>query len=327
VLGSGQAQVVTRAGYLETLSAAGALLWKIPLGAPAAAAPVVLSDGSTAIMTAAADVVAVSQTGTTLWRTRLPVSRGLTATLLPLPDGTLVVSSGRQLLHLESGGGLRRRESIGHPVGNLLLFGGSIVVVTDRGEVYLWKPAGSLKLQGSLGGSLRTGPALSGTLLVAATGAGHLVNFDLDTGEMTRRWPKSPWRVALPPAVSPGGAVSAISDDGHLLIEDTAGSLSIQVELAQAPEGASTADPAGSLQPGPIVDEHGTVAFALTGGHIGVATHLGSVRLADVRGCRTPVGLAPAGRGRIIVACGSGQLVSLRQRAPRDAEPAVTAAD
>ena len=82
-----------------------------------------------------------------------------------------------------------------------------------------------------------------------------------------------------------------------------------------------TAAPEGLFHPGPIEDTHGTVAFALPTGHVGVVTRQGSVRLAKVRDCQTPVGLTPAGPNRLLVACSSGQLISVRQRPSRASKP------
>lgn len=312
VLEDGTSIVASPVGRLVAISASGAPAWDCELGSPCITSPAILSDGSIVVMTSAPEIVAVGTAGQIIWRVKLPGHPSSAAPLLPLPDGTLAAATGDTLFSVDRGR-LRMRAELSAEVSELLLHAANVVAVLRSGEVYCWRTDGSIERRGSFGPGHVTGAALFDGRLIAAVGSGVLVELELRTGRITRRWPKSAWKVAVTPAVTSSGAVRTVSEHGTFLVERTASRPPDALTLQDEPGGRSPALAIESVgRWALIVDDRGTCAFALPGGPVGIVTASGVVRLAPTSDCAQPVGLAPGGGRRLLVACGSGSLVSLR---------------
>ena len=66
---------------------------------------------------------------------------------------------------------------------------------------------------------------------------------------------------------------------------------------------------AAAESPGLITDADGRIAFARVGGRMGVIAAEGRTSFIDGVNCMYPVALAPAGQGRMVVACREGQVL------------------
>lgn len=301
-------------------------IWRVRTGTAGATAPPALtSDGTMVVLTSAGAAWGVSAAGVVRFSTSIGV-RGRDATQAPLAtdDGGFVVAAGRELVTLDREGVVLARTSfeervatppIAHPDG--------VLIASERGDVFVYRPPGAPRRLGSFGGSPRGGVVLADerTLLGVVDGR-RLVAFDLKTGTTDVRSSGLDPDIQLdaPVTVGPRGVQLLTSYDGLLLGFDPRGdevlrvALEKQAGLGPADAGAPAAF-FGSvdLRPSPplVVDDKGRIAFARRGGKVGVAHADGRVALAHERLCGSPISLSPAGPGRLLVACRDGTLFML----------------
>jgi len=293
----------------------GRLAWSLRSGAALpAAAPAILSDGTRVVLTSAPELFAVHRSGELRFRKPLPAPpMRFAAPPLPLDDGGLVIAVSGELMRVEPNGEIWARASLDDPVRALVRSGGGIAVVTQRGEVYSWRPPELPKRLGSFGGRVDDGAALSGpTRLTAVVAHTRLVDLSLASGARASR---TDGAMALkgPPAVLASGEVRLVSADGALVGYDARGRETLHMALEPPiAVGDSGAPPPSLLSAPPIViDSEGRVGFVRPGLDAGVVASDGSVSTAKGAACVDPVSIAPAGARRMVVACRSGLLFML----------------
>jgi hypothetical protein len=312
VLEDGSTVVATRFGHMVRVNARGLPDWRVDTGSSAMVPPALLSDGTIVVLTASSEVIGLDGEGARRFTRRLFDHPKGWASLLPLPDGSVVLATGNLMLHLGPTGRIRRQTALPAPVAALLSHRSLPVVVTRTGEVLSWRPDGHLADLGSFRASIRAGAVRSGSQLLAPTADGQLTQVDLTTRGRSQRW-RGVGRVRLVqlPAVRESGSLVALSADGFLLVEPSASKDPERIALLDSPNDAAKAGKASLWLP-PVVDRHGTTAFAAADVGVGVVHSDGTVRYASGTTCRSPLGLVPSGSGRLILACRSGLLMSLR---------------
>lgn len=323
VRADGTAVVVLQSGEVVAVSAEGAELWRTRLGGgQPMSGPVLLSDGTAVILGGAAQVFGLGPDGSP----RFTVSPGIRAArddamLFPLDDGGFLLGSGRTVLELGSDGSLRARATLDERVAGAFLMSpeGPLCTGEQGGVFLLARPLSPRKL-GELGGLPRGGAVLGDArTLFAIVDARRLVSLDLPTGNVQTRvgaGSAGAFLDAPPTALGDGRALTA-TFSGMLFSLDTSGTEMV-IAIVEKPTGAPPADAGASalsaflgaveLRPSPpvIVDRQGNVGFARASGRVGVVSQSGAVAVASERLCGVPIGLAPAGDGRMLVACRDG---------------------
>lgn len=301
------------------LSSDGRELWRTRIGiSPAFAPPVLTSDGTVVMLTAAGSAVALRPTGAVRYAVPLGLraARDSDATALALDQGGLVVAAGRTLLELDADGAVRARAMLDERVhGGLVAGSDGTLITTETGAVYSWRPPGSPRKLGSFTGVARGGAALADarTLLAVVDGKA-LVALDLVTGRSHVR-ASAPAGVSFdgPPTVGHSGLALVSGTSGLLLGVDPADGERIRVALERSavlPDAGAPASLFGAVdaRSGPplLVDAAGRVAFARPGGRCGLVRADAAVVLVAERVCGTPIALQPAGERRMLLACRDG---------------------
>jgi hypothetical protein len=297
-------------GQLSQLSRTGKLEWTLGLGGSRPlTGPVILGDGARVVLGSDGELSAVDPSGKLRRRQRLPVAMsGRAAPPLPLSDGGLALGVGSHVLLLEATGALRGQANAPAAVEALVQGPAGLVFVTERGDVFGWQLPAAPRRIGSFGGRADEGAAAFGGRLLAVVNRARLVELDLTSGAL-RVLADLP-SLQGPPAIARSGHTRITTYDGLLLGHDRTGKETLRVSLEP---GAGLADAGASLATGlgappVLVDASGRVGFARPDVDFGVVDTEGKVKFAAGASCVAPVGLVPAGQGRMLVACASGIL-------------------
>jgi outer membrane protein assembly factor BamB len=308
------------------LSPDGREIWRARTGTGApTATPVLTSDGTLVVVTAAGQAWGLTPSGATRFTVSLGVRRDADTTPLALDDGGILIAARHSLIEIDADGVVRARATLQErAVGALLLGPEGALVTTDSGGVYTWKSPGEPRKIGSFGGQPRRGALLadSRTLLAVVDGR-TLTALDLPTGTTQVRATAPLLGVLFdaPATVSPSG-LGLVSTYGGLLIGvDASGSekltiaLEKQVLLLGADAGVPVGPGAGffgptDLRPSApvIVDPQGRIGFARAGGRVGVVSPEGNVGIVNERLCASPIAVQPAGDKKMLVACRDGTI-------------------
>jgi outer membrane protein assembly factor BamB len=242
---------------------------------------------------------------------------------LPLDDGGIALAAGTDVFFLSADGRVQGRSEIGErAAGPLVQTGHGIAVTTDKGNVYLVEPPASARRVGTLGGSPGPGAAAAGSdTLIAVVDHEKLVAFDVRTGTFRRLNAPPGALLDGPVALGKANAIMTTTFAGLLIVLSADGVETRRAVLdtrAISPiTDAGTINLAALAENPPIVtDAAGRVGFARTGGRIGVVSPNGSVSAVDQTSCEVPVALAPAGNGRLVVACRDGSVLMFGETGP-----------
>lgn len=228
-------------------------LWRARFGtSPAVAPPVLTSDGTLVVVTAAGQAVGLTPTGAIRFVSPLGV-RGRDADTPPLAldDGGVIIAAGGALVEIDRDGAVRARTALENKPGSTdtrvtgALVQGPVteagplgaLFTTESGSVFAWRPPASPRRLGSLGGFPRRGGVLTGPrTLTAVVDNRRVVDFDLPTG-VTRVRANSGLGVQLdgPITLGPDGLLLVATQLGLLLGVDAAGNEMVRVVLEPPP--------------------------------------------------------------------------------------------
>lgn len=312
-------------------------IFRTRIGASSALSPPVLtSDGTLVVVTMSGSAIGVGRDGRIRFSTPLGVrGRDVDAAPIARADGSVVLG-GRVLIELDETGAVRSRATLPERAVGALLEGPEGTIATaDSGAVYAFRPPNAPRKLGSFGGPLKRGAVLEGgRTLLAVVGGKSVVGLDMPTGLANVRLGD----VGLgtydePIALHPRGFALVTTSAGLLLGLDASGNEKLRIFLEKAPAGPSGGDPNAAppvptafpvgrgpaaptggffgtveAKPSPplVVDKDGRIAFARTGGRVGVARPDGSVALAGDRMCNAPIALQPAGEDKMVLVCRDG---------------------
>ncbi len=308
----GAVVVASALGQLVQFSASGKLVWSTRTGPGAPlAGPVIASDGTRVLLVAGPAVVGVWPDGRPRYRRAVGVANDRPASEpLALDDGSVAIALGRDVLRLEPDGSVRARTRVEESAASLVARAGSVLVVGERGSVWEWRAGNGPTRLGSFAGRIDGGAALFGLrTLSAVVDKRRVIDLDLATGARHVRLDDTAG-LAGPPALTRSGETRLATADGVLLGHDAAGKETARVALepgAGSLVGSSTA-PIDLGAPPIVVDDGGQAAFARPGIDAAVVDATGAVHAASGTACSDPVDVAPAGAGRMLVACRSGLL-------------------
>lgn len=289
--------------------------WHQRLGMSVASTqPVILSDGTRVVLTALGQVWGYGPGGDPRLRADLGAF-GTDPRTSPLPreDGSVVIAIGTNLITLDRQGTIVSQADVGQRItGALVGDGDGIIATTDTGTVYRWASPLPPREVGTFRGLVREGGAKAedGALL-AVVDMQRLVSMDLGSGATTTRM--SLYGLEGPPTMGKQSLAHIATTTGLLLSVSSAGE-ERRVKLAppstepEDADGGVTTPVYAPASPPVLVDNAGRVAFARTDGRVGVVSPDGQVRFASKRSCGTPIALVPAGKGKFLVACRTGDL-------------------
>jgi hypothetical protein len=300
------AWAATADGDLALLDERGAERGRVALGGPAVFSPVVTPAGDAIVVTEAGDVICVKPSGRVRFRVRLDgQSRDLRTLPLPMADGGVVVARGTTMVRFDdTGAEVARARAPEGLVGALLGDGPVVLATTDSGKVVRWSPDAAPRVVARLGGLPTTTAALSGRTLAAVVDGHRLVLLDVLAGTTTALDVSGTLDA---PSIGPAGTIVIGTSAGTVLTLSPEGRELSHVSLPPMP---ATSLPASD--PPFLVDDEARVAFARSGGDVGVIT-AGNVALADERACATPIGLGEA-NGRLFVSCRDGVVAAYAAR-------------
>ena len=317
---SGAVIVSSSIATLSQVSADGKPAWTARTGSsPAVTSPVLLSDGTRTVLTQNGELLGFDRSGKPRFSVPLPVGpASVVADPLPQADGGLVIASGRNVMRLDRAGGLIARTRMDSSVRSLVQDGTRTLLVGERGDVHEWRPPAEPSRVGSFGGAVSDALRAGANLLSIVDGK-KLVELELKSGTRRER-AEIPNGSSSSPTLLANGSTRLVTLDGMLLGHDANGEETARVALeppsligdAGVPLSASI----GPASPPPIADRAGRIGFVRPGLDAGVVDKSGAIAAADGAACLDPVGVAPAGRGRMVLACRSGVLFLLSDTKP-----------
>lgn len=332
VLGDGTIAVALSTPEVVRFAQDGTEVSRARIGAaPAVKQPVVLPNGGLAVLTSAPSVVFLRRTGKVaaavpLARTTFPFSLGgadgTVIAFVPTLDGGVVVASGRSIVEIDASGQigleatLPERERL---ASDLIRGPDGWLAITQSGAVYRIKAPGEPKRLGGFGAGVTGTPALlDARSLVAQVGASRIASLDLETGVVVTRVAESGVFAFDGAFVADSkGALWTTTTEGLLLGFGPSGE---EISRASVDRAVAIGTPLAAVGRSTVVqpvvhravllaDPDGRVAFARTGGKVGVRSPDGRVAIAPERGCSSPATLLPISRGKMVLSCKEGAIV------------------
>jgi hypothetical protein len=305
--------VLSRTGQTRQLDARGRTLWDTQVGEAIAAPAVLVDGGHRALLTTSTRLLLFDNEGKVHLDRRLSSASAALATLLPLRDGTLLVSVADDLVQVSPNGQTLALFSVPEPPHAVLENDSGVVLVGRGGTVFLWSEPMPLQTLGTLGGR-PTGHSLSSAgRLVAVVDQDRLVALDLSTGRRTILL-QAPLNGAT---ASRGAEILALTRDGSIV---TVGSQGTGEEPWTGLGAHPGRDPRGThLMLGP-----GGRAI-LTSPERGLATlgPEGQVHWLSPPPCNAPQAASPHGPDAFVLTCADGTVALLESpSAPTRAPPA-----
>ena len=246
------------------LDSEGKEVWRVRFGTSAAVVPPVLtSDGTLVIVTAAGQAVGLTPAGSIRFVTALGV-RGRDADVAPLAldDGGVIIAAAGTLVEIDRDGVVRARTALEIKPGSAdsrvtgALVQGPVteagplgaLFTTESGSVFAWRPPLAPRRLGNLGGFPKRGAVVTGPrTLTVVVDSRRIVDFDLPTGVThARESSGSGAQIDGPVTLGPDGLLLAATQTGLLVGVDAAGNEAIRIALEKPPAVA----PAPTGQPG-----------------------------------------------------------------------------
>lgn len=313
------------------LSADGKESYRVRIDGAPAVPPVITSSNLAFVVTTTGRAVGIRPDGRVAFSTPLDVrGRDIEAVPLARADGTVVVAAGADVLVVDGDGGVLLRASVdARIVGAVLESAEGLLLTTESGAVLaLRPPLAHPRELGTFGGAPRRGAMLiDARTLVAVVEGRNLMALDLPTGTTARlATAGSLGSIEAPAAFDPGrGLVLFTTTAGLLLGVDRKGEEKLRAAVdPQAALGTPVAALAAEVKTSPaiVVDGRGRVAFARSGGRVGLIAPDGAVNIVRERLCGTPVSVLPAGPGALVVTCHDGAVWKLGEEPEGEDPPA-----
>lgn len=284
-------------GRVTQLAPDGALQFSQTEGFASPAAAALLADGTRAVLTQDGRVLGWSPSGVIAFDVALEAATASSASsLVPVPDGGVLASVGRWLFEIDATRSVRAHTALPAPAQHTLLAGARAVVIDEQGRVFEWDRHEPLRPVGAFGGPIAASLIDAGGL-IALGSRRSLQRMDRANGSVHE--------LARFDASSLAPTLGWLASQRWLLMKYDGSWFTIEHGVAPAALGGRAEPPASSgLEL--LVDASGAVAWWASEAalHLETAPGVGH-ELADVR-CSVPANLAPAGRGRLLAACGSG---------------------
>jgi hypothetical protein len=306
----GKLVVATTDGRITELDDEGRLEWSTLLDGAVSQSPVLTVDGTRVAVTDGGQVVGLGPDGHERYRAR--VGGGGRSAALATDDDAVIVASATRLARFGPFGELQATIETGEPVVSLVGAATPTYAATESGDVFEWTRSTGLRQVADLEGHPASDLVQLGrwSLLAVVRDVG-LVEVDLRDGTRVVRANPAPDAFLGAPIMTPSGELRATTAAGFVLGYQ-GGRETLRLSLGR---GTATGTGASVSGAGPLVDPTGVMGFATADGLAGVVLPSNEVHAVRVEGCGAPLGVAVAGPSRLAVACASGEVVVLAERA------------
>jgi hypothetical protein len=304
---------------MTQLSPDGRSEYSVPAEFSSALTTTLLNDGTRVLLAREGALWAWSARGSPGFQLNLGVGRNFSrASLLPLPSGALLASAGGWLFEIDRDGALQAHTRLGEEAAATYVDAGHAWIVGVGGTIWSWDgrsaPVESGRLDGVVSAAARGAPGhlfavVANRELVEWTrGASSVVA--LGSLQDPGSWPRV--------AVSPAARVSVLGLGGVIF--------SVEAEQSLHPSGPERPGPVPAMpQPGELlISSEGGMARLAAGLPLALE-HAGRSRVIEGVNCAQPASLVPAGSGRIVASCKSGQiwLIGPKVSDPKLSDPKV----
>ncbi len=272
--------------------------------------PIILSKGTRVVVTSLGEVWGFGPNGEPKFRKNLD-SKGEDPRTSPLArnDGSFVVAVGSSVVAFDSNAEVISKADVAkRVVGSLVEDGDAVLITTETGEVFRWASPLPPKRVGSFQGiALEGGARTRDGRLLAVADMERLMSMDVKSGVTTTLLRSN--KLEGPPTIGKDNSTYITTTSGELItlsLEGEEQRVSLIASSTKTPDGGLPAYAPAS--PPILVDHDGRVAFARTGGRVGVVLPSGQRHFAPKRSCKTPVAIMPAGEKKFVVVCRNGDL-------------------
>lgn len=309
VTSDGEVLLALTSPTIAEYDARGRFKWSAKLGAtPAALSPLARDDGSRLVFTEAAEARLYSRSGRLLATRDLPFGTlDETASVAALPDGGLLIASGRRLARLDATLRLVFHGRVNSDIK--AVFGGpSPLVVGVNGAVYEVQSGGGLTRRGSFAGRVDAVTRVGERRLLAILDRHRISELDLERDAVLTRLAEADLNLYPRLSSNARGEARAIAQGELLLAFDADGREHYRAPLP------STVGVQRPSQLELVLGPDGSALVAPAGSDILAIAPDGSVSRVAGTACAEP--LRPAGMraGSAVVACRSGIVVLLRDQ-------------
>jgi hypothetical protein len=283
-----------------------------------AVASALLADGQRVVLAREGTLAAWSPRGDPPFQLAPQVPAGWArGDLLPLPDGGVLVSAGAWLFEVNSHGEIEGYAQLKEPAAETLVSAGQAWILLEHGDVLTWDGRSAPVKQGSFRGRVSAAAVRAPGQLLAIVDGRELAGWSQGSA--------GPSSIASLDGAGNGARLS-VPTSGRVFVLGSTGAL-FSVLLEAAP---STAAPERQPLPGGSGDvlsgADGTLAWLVANAPLTLQQADGITHALDEVVCTQPASLAPAGTGRLLAACRSGQLWLVGPAAPTvDTPPEVRA--
>jgi hypothetical protein len=298
---------------LTQYDARGRLEFSARLGASAAAtSPIVLGDGRRLVLTEAAEAICFSRRGVFLSRKALPFGAlDATTSIAPMPDGGLLLASGRRVVRLDATLGVVTATHFDADV-RIALGGEPPLVVESNGAVFELGSDGRALRRGTFAARVDAATRLDRSRVLAIVNNHQLSELDTQQELVTTRFADANLNLYPTIAATQSGEARALTSGDALLGIGADGRERFRAALPAllGPAGASSAEI--------VVDERGGALISRAGFDLVAVDADGGVFRVDGSACAEP--LRPAGMvaGSAVFACRSGVVLRVDEARPSD---------
>jgi hypothetical protein len=297
---AGGAIFAVGAGRVSRLGPDGALEYSQQADLPNAVAAASLLDGSHVVLIHAGRVLAWSAHGAPAFQVELDApARWLRGSLLPLPDGGVLVAMGSSLFALDASGALLGHTQLEHEVLETFVTDRRILVVSDRGELLDWDGRAAANLRATFGGRVSVAALTEDGALIGVVSERNLV--ELSVARAVRRRIAAFDAGLLPVlGLSSRDQLQVIRTDGYptsVNRDDRGAAAPTPPPAARAAAGAAAL----------LTDSSGALAWISADRPLGLRSAEAEREFAEIR-CGQPVSLVSAGLRQLVVGCQSGQI-------------------
>lgn len=258
-----------------------------------------LADGSRVVLSAEGRLSAWSPRGAGRFDVALDAPARFTrSSLLPLPDGGVLISLGSRVFDLGADGELRGHAQLGHDVVESLVIGERVALVDTAGQVSEWNGR-ALRRRGDFGASVVAVAASAPSTLIGLASRAALA-FSLEEGG-----PKPLFafdRTGVLPLIS-------VPVPGHAVFLRTDGSVERATSgapLALVGRPGAGAEPLRDARL--IASRDGVVVWVAANLPMEIISDRQPPRSLPEVFCAQPVSLVPGLSGHLVLACKTGQL-------------------
>ncbi len=298
VSGSGRLLVAHGVDRLSAIDAEGRTAWSVRLGTEVASGPLIVAAGRVLLLARDGRLFEVSPAGAVRERGSLPWS-GIEGTALGIPtaDGGALFATGARLARVGSGGTRGFHARIADPIRALFEWRGLSIALGHDGSIWTRGTSGEPEEAGSFGQPVQKA-ALAGDRLLALT-EHELYAFELTTGRQKLLW--SDAALDLHDLALVGAERLRLVGGKSALIE-------LAADGRELSRFALPAGEVGSELGHVLTDARGQTLVRGAGSPLWSVTPQGDVSAALGTACPDALRPAPIGDGRVILACRSGLL-------------------